>query len=121
MRAEEVDQLGLPLAEQVDLPGGLKRVWIGADLGLGDSPTVFSVFSQEQVRMTGDRRARERLKLVRRLTCQRFRQRQIVELWLALGFHFGTALQGVGVDSTGLGFPIVQAMEDDQGAPAHLH
>jgi hypothetical protein len=67
MRAEEVDQLGLPLAEQVDLPGGLKRVWIGADLGLGDSPTVFSVFSQEQVRMTGDRRARERLKLVRRL------------------------------------------------------
>jgi hypothetical protein len=28
--------------------------------------------------------------------------------------------KGFGIDSTGLGFPIVQAMEDDQGAPEHL-
>jgi hypothetical protein len=61
-----------------------------------------------------------RLKLVRRYKLERFRQGQIVEAWLALGFHFGAALLGFGVDSTGLGFPIVQAMEDDQGAPEHL-
>jgi hypothetical protein len=44
----------------------------------------------------------------------------IVDTWLSIGFAYGNDLKGFGVDSTGLGFPIVQAMEDDQGAPQHL-
>jgi hypothetical protein len=51
---------------------------------------------------------------------ERFRTRQIVEAWTAIGHAYGGELKGFGIDSTGLGFPIVQAMEDDQGAPQHL-
>jgi hypothetical protein len=120
LRAEEVDQLDLPLIDVLDQPGGLTAVYCGADLGLGDSPTEILVFSKERIKGKGERVQRERLKLVRRYQLNRFRQRQIIEAWLAIGFHYGTALKGFGVDSTGLGFPIVQAMEDDQGAPEHL-
>jgi hypothetical protein len=118
LRAEEVEDLQLPIAEVLDLPSGLKNVWGGMDLGLTNSPTAVVLFTQG---MDGTGKARrERLTLVRRFELNRFRQRMIVEAWLAIGFMYGKELQGFGVDSTGLGFPIVQAMEDDQGAPEHL-
>jgi hypothetical protein len=114
LRAEEVTELELPLVDVLDLPGGLRSVWAGMDIGLTNSPTELLVFTETTVAKV------QRLKLVRRYKLERFRQGAIVEAWLALGFHFGAALLGFGVDSTGLGFPIVQAMEDDQGAPEHL-
>jgi hypothetical protein len=118
LRAEEVEDLQLPIAEVLDLPSGLRNVWGGMDLGLTNSPTAVVLFTQG---MDGTGKARrERLTLVRRFELNRFRQRMIVEAWLAIGFMYGKELQGFGVDSTGLGFPIVQAMEDDQGAPEHL-
>jgi len=120
LRAEEFDDLGVPIADVLDLPTGMKRVWAGADLGLTNSPTVISLFSEEKVKMKGERTARERLRLFRRIHLERFRQRQIIDAWLAIGFTYGTTLKGFGIDSTGLGFPIVQAMEDDQGAPQTL-
>lgn len=118
LRAEEVAAAGVPIAELLDLPAGLKDVYAGADLGLTNSPTEIVIF-HEGIFGTGKHRER-RLKLVRRYRLQRFRQREIVETWLAIGYFYGAALQGFGIDSTGLGFPIVQAMEDDQAAPAHL-
>lgn len=120
LRAEEYDELGLPMTEVLDIPGGLKAAWAGADLGLTNSPTEIVLFSEESIKATGDRRPRPRLKLVRRYSLQRMRSRHIVEAWLTIGLELGPVLKGFGVDSTGLGFPIVQAMEDDQGAPAHL-
>jgi hypothetical protein len=118
LRAEEVEELQLPIAEVLDLPSGIKSVWGGMDLGLTNSPTAVCLFTQ-MMEGKGTHR-RERLKLVRRFELNRFRARMIVETWLAIGFMYGTELKGFGVDSTGLGFPIVQAMEDDQGAPEHL-
>jgi hypothetical protein len=118
LRAEEVEELKLPIAEVLDLPSGLKNVWAGMDIGLTNSPTAITLFTQTTEGKARDRR--ERLKLVRRFELNRFRQGMIVDVWLAIGFAYGSQLQGFGVDSTGLGFPIVQAMEDNQGAPAHL-
>jgi hypothetical protein len=114
LRAEEVDDLDLPLSEIMDLPANVKNVYVGMDIGLTNSPTEILVFSETTVQKT------RRLRLVRRFKLLRFRQRAIIEAWLAIGYHFGKELMGFGVDSTGLGFPIVQAMEDDQGAPEHL-
>src|SRR5262245_40960365 len=105
LRVEEVDELELPLAEIMDLPSGLRNIYAGMDIGLTNSPTEILVFS-ECVHLK-----RKRLKLVRRYRLLRFRQGGIIEAWLAIGFHFGRELIGFGVDSTGLGFPIVQAME----------
>jgi hypothetical protein len=114
LRAEEVEELNLPIADILDLPAGLKDVWGGMDLGLTNSPTAVVIFSVQRVGK------QLRLKLVRRLELNRFRARMIVDTWLSIGFAYGNDLKGFGVDSTGLGFPIVQAMEDDQGAPQHL-
>jgi hypothetical protein len=114
LRAEEVDDLQLPIAEVLDLPSGLTNVWGGMDLGLTNSPTAVTLFHETTVKRE------RRLRLIRRLELHRFRSRQLVEVWLAIGFAYGNQLLGFGVDSTGLGFPIVQAMEDDQGAPEYL-
>lgn len=114
LRAEEFDELGLPMLDVLDLPSGYKHVWGGADLGLTNSPTMIVLFAL--VKVAGA----ERLKMIRRIEMNRFRARHIVDAWLAIGQHFGKALEGFGVDSTGLGFPIMQAMEDDQAATPHL-
>lgn len=114
LRVEEVDELQLPLAEVMDLPGNVKNIYCGMDIGLTNSPTEILLFSE------CIHQKHKRLKLVRRFRLLRFRQGGIIEAWLAIGHFYGTELSGFGVDSTGLGFPIVQAMEDDQGAPAHL-
>lgn len=115
MQAEEFDQLGMPMIDLLDLPEGYKEVWGGADIGLTVSPTVISIFAHVR-----DEKKKLRLQLIRRITMYRFRQRHIVEAWLAIGQRYGAALKGFGIDSTGLGFPIMQAMEDDQAATPHL-
>jgi hypothetical protein len=120
-RAEQLDDLGLSVAEALDLPTGYKSVWAGMDVGLTNSPTVITLFAEETAKVATEKRQRARLKLFRMLTLERFRARQIVEAWLAVAAAYGPkALKGFGMDMTGLGFPIKQAMEDDQGAPQWL-
>lgn len=114
LRAEELDDLELPIGEILDLPSGYGKLWVGADLGLTDAPTVVVIFAEQK---TGNR---VRLKLIRRLTLWRFRTRQIREAMYAIGWKYGGALKGFGVDSTGIGFPIMQDMEDDEAAPPIL-
>jgi hypothetical protein len=63
---------------------------------------------------------RERLKLVRARAAPLPRAHDRRDVAGDRLHAYGTELKGFGVDSTGLGFPIVQAMEDDQGAPEHL-
>jgi hypothetical protein len=121
LRWEEFQDMQLPVAEVIDLPGGYNRVWGGMDLGLNDSPTVITLWGEVNVKANGERRARARLKLFRRLTLQRFRVREIVETWVAIGAFYGPkALVGFGMDMTGIGLPIKQVMEDDQAAPDWL-
>ena len=119
LRVEEVDELGVPLAEVMDLPSDYGKVWAGMDVGLTNSPTVISLFSHEKIKM-GKEPPRDRLKLIRRYTIERFRSRQIREAMYVIAWHLGDALQGFGVDATGLGFPIFQEMEDDEACPQHL-
>lgn len=114
LRAEEVDEMRLPIAEVMDLPTSFGDVFCGADIGLTTSPTVISVFSHETIDKV------PRLKLLRRYTLERFRERSIREAMYALGWHFGGRLQTFGIDATGLGAPIFQAMEDDETAPGRL-
>lgn len=112
--AEEVDEVGLPINEIVDFPSNLKKVWAGMDVGLTNSPTVITLWNHETVNK------KPRLKLYRRYHLERFRTKQIREFLYAMGFHYGNALQGFGMDVTGLGFPIWQEMEDDEDAPKRL-
>jgi hypothetical protein len=115
LRAEEVAELDLPMIEVLDLPSGYGKVWGGMDVGLTNSPTVVMLFAEVR-----DRKKRERLKLIRRITMERFRTRTIRESLYAIDNTYGSSLQGFGMDVTGLGFPMWQEMEDDEAVPAHL-
>lgn len=114
IRAEEFDELKLPIEEVLDLPSGLSEVYVGMDLGLTTSPTVILIYARMK------EKGRMRLKLVRRIHLVRMRTRQIRYAAYAIAWHFGAALAGLGMDETGLGFPIWQEMEDDEQAPPHL-
>lgn len=114
LHAEELDKMRMHISEVLDLPTSFGDVYCGADIGLTTSPTVLSVFSHETVDKI------PRLKLIRRYTLERFRERSIREAMYALGWHFGGRLMSFGIDATGLGAPIFQAMEDDETAPGRL-
>lgn len=115
LRSEEVEELGLPMAQVLDLPStGYTNVWTGMDIGLTTSPSVIMIFAHTLVGK------KARLKLIRRITLERFRTKKLRETMYAIGGHFGGYLKGFGIDSTGLGFPILQEMEDDEACPAHL-
>lgn len=111
INVEEFDELMLPIADVLDLPRGIKRAWAGADLGLTNSPTVIMIFSEETVN------GRPRMRLIRRIHLNRMRVKQIRYAIYAVFTHFGDALQGFGIDETGLGFPIMQEIEDDEAKP----
>lgn len=115
IRVEEFDDLMLPIAEVLDLPGGYKEVYGGIDVGLTNSPTVIMLFARVKIRGQTTR-----LKLIRRITMERMRTRQIRESLYAIDRFYGSALRGFGMDVTGLGFPMWQEMEDDEAAPEHL-
>lgn len=114
IRFEEFQEYGLPIEEVLDLPTSYGSIHIGADIGLTMAPTVISVFSHENVQKVA------RLKLLRRYILQRMRPKDIRRAFYALAWHFGNRLEGVGIDATGLGYPIFQDIEDDEDAPARL-
>lgn len=113
LRAEEIDEIKLPIEEIVHFPEA-KAIWGGMDVGLTNSPTVVSLF--EPVTLRG----KPRLKLIRRFHLERFRVKTIRQFLYAMGWHYGSRLKGFGMDVTGLGFPMWQEMEDDEDAPKHL-
>jgi hypothetical protein len=102
------------LAALLDLPLGYASVWVGSDLGLTDSPTEILVFAEVKVK------GQDRLKLIRRIVLRRARTKTIRWAFYEIARTYGRALQAVGIDSTGLGFPIRQEMEDDHDAPRAL-
>lgn len=114
IRVEHFDRDMLPIEDILQLPDGLKRVWAGGDLGLTNSPTVFSIFAEHRIDKI------DRLSLVRRIHLERMRVKSIRFAIYAIFRHFGEALQGFGIDETGLGFPIFQEIEDDEQKPAFV-
>src|ERR1035437_2354994 len=114
-RAEELDELDMKITDLLDLPSIPTRGWwVGSDLGLTDSPTVISMFAEIEIAK------KRRLALIRKFTLERFRPRQIREALYAIAWHLGHDLLGVGIDMTGLGYPIFQDMEDDELSPPRL-
>jgi LAGLIDADG-like domain len=115
-RFEEMEGLGISIADALDLPEGdaYETVWGGVDIGLTDSPTVISLFAD------GLWEGKRRRALIRRFTLERFRPKEIRTALFTIGWHFGTKLAGLGIDTTGLGLPLFQDMHDDELAPQHL-
>jgi hypothetical protein len=129
LQAEEIDQMLGPiqgrerdeamselLGTLIDLPDVKgQQVYAGMDIGLVNDPTVVTLWSIE-----ADKSRKTRLKLVRMIHLWRFREKMIRQVLYHIGFKYGAKLRGVGMDVTGLGLPIFQAMEDDEVAPQHL-
>jgi hypothetical protein len=129
LQAEEIDQMLGPiqgrerdgamfelLGTLIDLPEVKgQQIYAGMDIGLVNDPTVITLWSIE-----ADKSRKTRLKLVRMIHLWRFREKMIRQVLYHVGFKYGAKLRGVGMDVTGLGLPIFQAMGDDEVAPQHL-
>lgn len=114
IRAEELDHYGITIEEALDLPEGMHEVWGGMDVGLTLAPSVILLFDHCVVNK------KRRMKLVRRYVLERMRSRTQREALYAIYRHLGGKLKGFGIDSTGLGFPFFQELEDDEAAPQGL-
>jgi hypothetical protein len=117
-RWEDFAQSGLELAHALDLPSVLatKKILVGMDLGLTNSPTVCSIFAEIKHRGKGESAARPRLALIRRFTLQHFKSKDIRHLAYLI-WRWRKDIAGTGMDTTGLGFPIFQEIEDDESYP----
>jgi hypothetical protein len=130
LMAEELDAMlgdmpdkGVRDAAMYDLLGGLidlpdlksQQLYLGADIGLVNDPTVFTLWSIE-----ADKARKTRLKLVRMIHLWRFREKMIRQVAYLIGWKYLGRLRGFGADVTGLGLPLFQAMEDDESAPQTL-
>jgi len=111
LRWEDVKDSGLSLSDVVDLPPKRNGFCVaGVDIGLTNSPTVCSVF-QEIRHGRG-----KRLALMRRYTLERFTSPQIREFVRVL-YGWNTSIHGIGLDITGLGFPIFQELTEGEVPP----
>lgn len=105
------------LQSVIDLPdlSGVQQIYCGADIGLVNDPTVIVMYAIEQ-----DSKKRSRMKLIRMFHLWRFREQMIRLFFYVIGWKYGARLRGFGMDVTGLGLPIFQAIGDDERAPQHL-
>lgn len=113
----QLEELGVVhVADVIDLPlnNRYKKIWAGMDLGLTDSPTVISIFSEEVID------GRNRIKLIRRITLKECTTPTIRAACYHVATTYGARLKGFGMDITGLGFPIWQEMQADEVAPPQL-
>jgi hypothetical protein len=114
LRAEELDHYGITIEQALDLPEDMTEIWGGMDVGLTLAPSVIHLYEHRRIG------TQMRMKLRRRIILERFRSRTQREALYAIWRHFGGKLKGFGIDSTGLGFPFFQELEDDEAAPTGL-
>lgn len=104
------------LKSVLDLPDlTSQQIYLGMDVGLVNDPTVITIWSVDT-----DTKKRSRMKLIRMFHLWRFKERMIRQCLYIIGWKYGLKLRGAGMDITGLGLPIFQAMEDDEVAPQQL-
>lgn len=95
----------------MDLPSKSYRMTLaGADLGLTNSPTVISLFAER------DEKGVARLPLIRRWTLERFPTPYIRRAFREI-FEWDRNILGIGLDTTGLGFPIFQEIQHGEDTP----
>jgi hypothetical protein len=118
LNAEDVDrQVPNPreVGKLLDLPSNLgQQVYCGMDVGLIEDPTVIIIAAVQVID------GKSRLRIVRKIHLWRFRPRQIRECAYRIGLQYGKSLRAFGQDITGLGLPLYQEQEDDEGCPDHL-
>lgn len=104
------------LRSLIDLPDltGVQQIYYGMDIGLVNDPTVITLWA------VVTEKGKSRLRLVRMFHLWRFREKQIRQVLYLIGFKYGERLRAGGIDVTGLGLPMFQAMEDDEVAPKNL-
>ena len=111
LRWEDYKNMGVDLSHLIDLPGKkYDKCVVGIDIGLTNSPTVCSIFGE--IKLKGQKR----LALVRRITLERFTSPQI-RMLVKLICAWNPDITGIGMDITGLGFPIFQEMLEDEERP----
>ncbi len=118
LMVEDVDKMigpGGDVSIVLDLPDLKGPIYAGMDVGLVNDPTVIMLFEVGK-----DKEKRDRLKLVRMIHLWRFRERQIREVAYRIDRKYGGTLKTFGVDVTGMGLPLLQAMEDDEVCPDHF-
>jgi len=112
IRWEDFIQNGLPLEDVIDMPSRqYSKVVAGMDIGLTNSPTVMSVFAEIEF---GKKR---RLALIRRFNLERFSSKYIRQL-VRIVYEWCPTIDGIGMDTTGLGFPIFQELQEDELHPS---
>lgn len=123
LMAEEVDKILGGMGDDeynvgnlLELPTPTSQAYhVGVDIGLVNDPTVISLWQ-----LAADRGKKSRLQLIRLFELERFREKMVRQCLYRLGWHLGGRLRSAGLDVTGLGLPIFQAMEDDERAPQNL-
>lgn len=95
----------------IDLPSKSYETTVaGMDIGLTSSPTVMTLFGEKKVAGV------DRLALIRRINLHRFPPRFIRELVRAV-YAWDRNIVGIGMDATGLGFPLFQDLQDEEVSP----
>jgi hypothetical protein len=99
----------------LDLPDmNSQQIHMGIDVGLVNDPTVITLWAVE------NQKGKSRLKLRRMFHLWHFREKQIRLVQYIIGFKYMGRLRSNGIDVTGLGLPMFQAMGDDEVAPQTL-
>jgi len=110
-RWEEIQKAGMELEHVIDFPGKkYKNTIAGIDIGLTNSPTVCVILGELKHGKTN------RLGIIRRFTLERFTSKQIRKL-VRLIYQWDNNIQGIGMDITGIGFPIFQELQEDEDNP----
>lgn len=119
LRAEEVERMlggkNPNPSDLLDLPSLGQQVYAGMDIGLVNDPTVIMLFSVEL-----DLKRKLRMKLVRMIHLWRMTEKQIRLVTYKIALMYGKTLRAFGMDITGLGLPLYQAMDADEECPEHL-
>ena len=102
----------------IDLPElpGVQQIYLGGDIGLVNDPTVLTLWAIQP-----DAKNEVRMRLMRMFHLWRFREKMVRQVLYIIGWRYGIRLRGVGIDVTGLGLPIFQAIEDDETRAAAPH
>ena len=115
---------GMPIEALIDLPGShktYKRVWIGMDVGMTNHPSEILVFGAEAMpgKRAGEGGQGERIRCLTRIHLERIGTHdQIRVMDMLADFYRPLAF---GMDRTGLGLPIFNLIQTNNGVGHNLH
>lgn len=110
IRAEQLEDLGSPIADLIPVPSphksGWKTFWIGADIGFTQDPTEILVYGEKTEKGSKD----SVLTLLHRISLTRIRHQDQAEAMAHLIMKYNPV--ALAMDRTGLGLPLFQDLQD---------